>query len=275
MPAAVPEHAPKEDKAIAELINKGLDSRQLFRAAFTFHQHELSRRLARHGETTIRSGLFKGTILNPESFSSTYSPKYIGTYEREVQNHLASINTPIDCFLNIGCADGYYVAGIARWRRIPCIGVDIDPRSDTAVSFVSQANGVSDLVSFNFSIDKAVQRLSGSVLILIDVDGAESKVLAELLDALARNPLLKHAHLILETDVNPEGSGMNHPILIRSLCAQNWSIDHLLQQDPNRRFLQSYSHLSFLEQAVLASEGRYGKQCWIVASRDYNHESSH
>ena len=269
MPAAVPEHAPKEDKAIAELINKGLDSRQLFRAAFTFHQHELSRQLARNGETTIRSGLFKGTILNPESFSSTYSPKYIGTYEREVQNHLASINTPIDCFLNIGCADGYYVAGIARWRRIPCIGVDIDPRCPAAIAHVGHVNGVSDLVAFSASISKAVTKLSGSALILIDVDGAESKVLRELLDALTKNPSIKHVHLILETDQNTEGGGMNHPNLIRTLCAENWSIERLLLQDPNQRFLPCYSHLSFLQQVALAAEGRPGGQSWIVAQRAY------
>jgi len=271
----VPDNAPPEDKAITKLMNEGLDSRQLLRAAFTFHQLVLSQRLASKGETTIQSGCFKGTVLNPESFSSAFLPKYIGTYEREVQDHLSSISAPLDCFLNIGCADGFYLACIARWRRIPCIGVDIDPRSAAAINHVGQANGVNNLVSFKASISEAVAQLKGSVLILIDVDGAESKVLAELLDALAKNPLIKHAHLILETDVNPEGSGMNHPILIRSLCAQNWSIDQLLHQDPNRRFLQSYSHLSFLEQVVLASEGRYGKQCWIVASRDYNHESSY
>ena len=112
--------------------------------------------------------------------------------------------------------------------------------------------------------------LTGSVLILIDVDGAESKVLAELLDALAKNPSIKYAHLILETDLNAEGSGMNHALLIRSLCEHNWSIDRLIEQDTNLRFVQPYSHLSFLEQVVLASEGRYGRQKWIVAQKNIN-----
>ena len=269
---SVPNNAPREDKAITNLINKGLDSRQLLRAALTIHQLVLSERLASKGKTTIQSGFFKGTVLNPESFSSSFLPKYIGTYEREVQDHLSSISAPLDCFLNIGCADGFYLACIARWRRIPCIGVDIDPRSAAAVTYVGQANGVSNLVSFEASISEAVFQLNGSVLILIDVDGAESKVLAELLDALAKNPLIKQVHLILETDVNPKGRGMNHPLLIHSLCVQNWSIDQVLQQNPSLRFLPKHNHLSFLEQVVFASEGRYGKQSWIIASRQYNDE---
>ena len=268
----VPDNAPPEDKAITELINQGLDSRRLFGAAWAMHQYQLSEHLESMGETTIQSGLVKGTILNPKSFSSQFLPKYIGTYEREVQDHLSAISAPLDCFLNIGCADGFYLACIARWRRIPCIGVDIDARSAAAISHVGKANGVSNLVSFKASISEAVAQLKGSVLILIDVDGAESRVLAELLDPLAKNPLIKHAHLILETDANPDSSGMNHPFLIHSLCAQNWSIENMLRQDPSRRFLQNYSHLSFLEQVVLASEGRCGEQCWIVASRDWNHE---
>lgn len=265
----VPNNAPQEDKAITKLINEGMDSRQVLRAALTLHQRMLSQHLVRKGENTIQSGFFKGTVLNPESFSSSFLPKYIGTYEREVQDHLSSINAPLDCCLNIGCADGFYLACIARWRRIPCIGVDIDPRSPAAIAHVGQANGVSDLVSFKASITEAVRELIGSVLILIDVDGAESKVLAELLESLSKNTLIKHAHLILESDLNGESSGMNHHFLINSLCAQNWSIDRLLEQDTHLRFAQAYSHLSFLDQVVLASEGRYGRQNWIVAQKEY------
>lgn len=269
----VAEEAPTEHKAIAELINQGMDSEQLFKAAFSFHQLISAEKLAKD-KTTIRNGLFKGVALNPESFSSQFLPKYIGTYEREVQDHLASIRQPLDCFLNIGCADGYYLAGIARWRRIPCIGVDVDPRCHAAIAHVGQANGVSDLVSFSASISKAVPKLSGSVLILIDVDGNESKVLSELLDALIKNPRIKHAHMILETDLNADGEGMNHDVLINSLCAEQWSIQHLLQQDPSKRFLPCYGHLSFLHQVSLASEGRPRQQSWIVAQRAYNHGST-
>lgn len=265
----VAKNAPPEDYAIAELINKGLDSRQLFKAAFSFHQVVLGSRIASEGQTTIQNGLFKGTIINPESFSSQFLPKFIGTYECEVQNHLISINTPIDCFLNIGCADGFYVACIARWLRIPCIGVDIDPRSAAAIANVSQANGVGDLVSFSKSTSEAARQLSGSVLILIDVDGAELKVLSELLEALEKNPLIKHVHLILETDLDAKGD-MNHPALIHSLSSKDWIIDRLIQQDHSQHFLHRHSHLSFLDQVVMAAEGRHGGQIWIAAQRAYN-----
>ena len=72
----VPENAPREDKAITDLINQGLDSERLFKAAWTLHQFKISQLQAQKGETSIQSGLFKGTILNPESFSSQFMPKY-------------------------------------------------------------------------------------------------------------------------------------------------------------------------------------------------------
>ena len=56
----VAKNAPPEDYAIAELINQGLDSRQLFKAAFSFHQVVLGSQLASEGQTTIQNGLFKG-----------------------------------------------------------------------------------------------------------------------------------------------------------------------------------------------------------------------
>ena len=264
--------APPEHKAIAELMNQGMDSEQLFKAAFSFHQLIVGTEFAEKDKTTVQNGLFKGMILNPESFSSQFLPKYIGTYEGEVQDHLASIKTPLDCFLNIGCADGFYIAGIALWLRIPCVGVDINPCSAAAITHVGKANGVSDLVSFSSSISEAVPKLSSSLLILIDVDGAESRVLSELLDALSKNQKIKHAHLILETDFNAQGDGMNHDVLINSLCAQQWTIQHLLQQDPSKRFLPRYSHLSFLQQVSQAAEGRPSEQSWIVAQRTYSRE---
>ena len=110
-----------------------------------------------------------------------------------------------------------------------------------------------------------MSKLSGSILILIDVDGAESKVLEELHSAMPKHPQIKNAHLILETDFNAEGDNMNHSILIRTLCEEHWSIDRLIQQDPRQRFLATQSQMSFLDQIVLAAEGRPGGQSWIAA----------
>ena len=107
------------------------------------------------------------------------------------------------------------------------------------------------------------------MLVLIDVDGAELKVLSELLEALEKNPLIKHVHLILETDLDTKGD-MNHPVLIHSLSSQDWTIDRLIQQDHSQHFLHRHSHLSFLDQVVFAAEGRYGGQSWIAAQRAYN-----
>ena len=263
----VPDNAPSEHKAICALINQGLDSKQLFKAAFSFHQLVAGERIATKGKNkiTIQNGLFEGTAIYPESLSSQFLPKYIGVYEREIQNYLATIRTSFDCFLNIGCADGFYLACIGRWLHIPCVGVDVDTRSAAAVEYIGQVNGISDLVSFSTSVGEAMSKLSGSILILIDVDGAESKVLEELHSAMPKHTQIKNAHLILETDFNAEGERMNHSTLIRTLCGEDWSIDRLIQQDPGQRFLATQNQMSFLDQVVLAAEGRPGGQSWIAA----------
>ena len=84
--------APPEHKAITELINQGMDSEQLFKAAFSFHQLIVSTEFAEKDKTTVQNGLFKGMILNPESFSSQFLPKYIGTYEGEVQERSSCLD---------------------------------------------------------------------------------------------------------------------------------------------------------------------------------------
>lgn len=266
MYVGVPQHAPEEHKFIARLINDGMRSEELFRACFTFYQLELQERLKRSAgaELRVQSGLFEGMALYPQSLHSQLLPKWLGTYELEVQELLVRCGQQCDTFLDIGCAEGFYLTGMSRWKGIHCAGVDIDPRAKHAVEEAVQMNDLQGLVSFHDSIDKALQLLHGNLLILVDVDGNEHPVLTQLQARLEKKMDIKSCQLIIESDLDDHGEH-NTSELIRFLCENNWRVIEIAKQQPHLRFTARFSDHSFLKQAAMAGEGRHGGQCWIHA----------
>jgi hypothetical protein len=262
----VPESAPAEDKAICQLVNSGMNPKQLYKAAYTFYQVALEQQLTARQPVTVQSGLFKGMALFPGSLSSQLLPKWLGTYEAEVQNLLQEHASDCSCFIDIGCAEGFYLTGIARWLGIPCHGSDIDPRAHSATTFAASQNGVANLVHLHPSTASAIGAGTGRALILVDVDGHEMEVLEDLTQALAKTPQIHAALLILETDKGPT-STQNTAELITWLCQHQWRVKHIAHQNPQLRFRPDLSELSFLDQVVRGAEGRPGGQCWIVAEK--------
>ena len=265
---SVPDQAPIEDKAICALVNQGLEPKLLFRAAYTFYRASLESSLANHDKIKVKSGLFQDTLLYPETLASQLLPKVYGTYEKEVQDYLQEHSNCFDRFIDIGCAEGYYLAGVAKWKQIPCIGIDVDPRSETAVGYVAAENKLQGLISFSKDISQISSFLTGSLACLIDVDGSELSVLNQVNQFFDRAPFLERARLITESDSGGTGR-QNTAEIIEFLCHSGWTIETILRQDPRNRFSGFCSELSFLEQVVRGAEGRPGGQCWIVASKSY------
>ena len=262
----VPESAPTEDKAICQLVNSGMNPSRLYKAAYTFYRAALEEQLTSTQPVVVQSGLFKGMILFPGSLSSQLLPKWLGTYEAEVQGLLEEQAREYDCFIDIGCAEGFYLTGIARWLGIPCHGCDIDPRAHSATAFAAQQNGVAELVHLHTSTASAVQAGTGRALILVDVDGHEKEVLEELTQALSKTQSINEALLILETDKG-QSSTQNTAQLITWLCQDQWNVIHIAHQNPQLRFRTGQSELSFLDQVVRGAEGRPGGQRWIMATK--------
>ena len=266
---SVPENAPDEDKAICSLVNNGMNPQLLFKAAYTFYKHHLESQLAQGREIKVLSGLFEGMLLYPGSLASALLPKALGTYEKEVQDYLQECTYHFDRFLDVGCAEGFYLSAIARWKMIPCLGIDIDVRSQESVAYAANVNGVSSLVSFSSNLSGANDFFSGSILCLVDVDGSEVDVLEQLNMILDTSSSLSSAKLIVESDQSSLGR-QNTPELIALLCASGWRVERTINQDPSNRFVGFCSGLSFLEQAVRGAEGRPGGQCWIVANKSFS-----
>ena len=125
---------PEESKALCRLVNSGLDPARLLRAAFTFYVKRLEESLLDTSDfLEVYSGLFKGMRLSKQVLASQLLPKVVGTYEKEVQDCIKEFSDSFDKFVDIGCAEGFYVAGVSRWKKIPSLGIDLDPRSESAV----------------------------------------------------------------------------------------------------------------------------------------------
>lgn len=262
----VPTSAPPEDKAICELVNAGLKPKQLFRAAYTFYRVALEEQLIAKLPVLVQSGLFRGMALFPGSLGSQLLPKWLGTYEAEVQALLEEFATEATCFVDIGCAEGFYLTGLARWLDIPCHGVDPDPRAQAATAMAAAENEVKDLVHLHPSVTSAIERCSGQALILIDVDGNEQEVLNEMQTALESTTSLSDIVLIVETDQS-SGTSQNTGDLVQWLCKHDFTIVRIAAQNPSLRFRAAQADLSFLEQVVRGAEGRPGGQSWILAKK--------
>jgi len=250
-------------------VNQGFSPKQLLRAAWSVYRHELQEALRAQSHLPVWGGLFAGMLCNTTTLSSVLLAKRQGTYEAELQDLIFEWASDVQAFVDIGCAEGYYVNGMAHWLRIPCVGVDINPASRGLVLETAQVNGLAPLVSFQSSIPAAIATVQGKVLILVDVDGHEREVIDELFDSLsAQNPaceIIREVVLAVETDVDANGL-QNTSQLVDLLVRKGASVQAMARQDPLRRFSMRTRHLSFMDQCVHGLEGRGPGQLWLLAT---------
>ena len=265
----VPEHAPKEDQIICQLVNQGFSPKQLLRAAWSLYRHELEETLRAQRHVAVWGGLFAGMLCNTTSLSSVLLAKRQGTYEAELQDLIFEWASDVQAFVDIGCAEGYYVNGMAYWLKIPCVGVDINLAARDLVLETAHVNGQAPLVSFQTSIPAAIANVQGKVLILVDVDGNEIDVIGQLFDSLCtQDPvgeIVREVVLAIETDIDANGE-QNTSQLVDLLVRKGASIHAMARQDPLRRFSQRTRHLSFMDQCVHGLEGRGPGQLWLLAT---------
>lgn len=126
-------------------------------------------------------------------------PAYLGTYELELRPLLARLGgTRFDVVLNVGAADGYYAAGLARlWPAAQIVAFELRAAKQSNVRRVADANGVGPRVRIEGEctperLDE-LTRAAERPLVWIDVDGAE----VDLLDP-DRAPGLRRAEIVVE-----------------------------------------------------------------------------
>ena len=269
MKYSVSSSASPEANAICQLINQGLDPRKLFIAAITFYSNTIVSERVSSSSCVVESGLYQGMRLHPAALGSLLAPKIQGTYEKEVQDCFQLYAGQFDRFLDVGCAEGFHLVGVASWKQVPCLGVDIDKRAGDAVSRVAADNGVSGLVRFESDLSLSASFVRGCLLCLVDVDGSEIEVLKSLISVFEKSSDLQNVILIVESDL-AGGDEQNTPEIISLLTSDDWLVSSCLSQQPASRFVGAKSGMSFLDQVVWGSEGRSLGQSWIVARKSFD-----
>jgi predicted O-methyltransferase YrrM len=162
--------------------------------------HRVTRRYVRRFGLSVRRGPFAGMELPREIVGRNpfLTAKLIGSYESELHPWLERVTAgPYRLVVDIGAADGYYVAGLAR--RMPharVIAWEADPVQARLARLTAERNGVADRVDVRGLCrieDLAGLNGDGPALVVIDAEGAED----ELLDP-ERAPVLRDATVIVE-----------------------------------------------------------------------------
>jgi hypothetical protein len=135
-----------------------------------------------------------------EAIGSSYLPKMLGTYEKELQDVVRQLSSlDFRTVINIGAAEGYYAVGFTRlFPGAKVIAFEMDPHGQDLIRQLATENAVKESVEIlgrcNPSELRQLMPSQGLVLVLCDVEGYEN----ELLDP-AGIPALAAAYLIIET----------------------------------------------------------------------------
>jgi hypothetical protein len=151
----------------------------------------------------IVKGIFKGVSLKADQSSrkkigwwdhssNNFIAKTTGEYEKEILNYLKG--KKFDLFVNIGCADGYYLAGVySASISKHVIGFEMNKNIRNIARQVLINSGVHNVLIFPKATAKSISSVlskikpSGNNLMLIDIEGDEFNLLSqEILKLLAR-----------------------------------------------------------------------------------------
>jgi len=230
-------------------------------------QNRTTKQIWHHGEGCILAGPFDGMRYLPIALHSLLLPKLLGTYEAELSPLLEELLPQLNFFIDVGCAEGYYVAGMAyRNPQLRSIGVDIDIRVQRCLKELTALNVLYGRVGFTSStaIALAMEGIKGQGLVIVDVDGSEAEVLTALQEHLVGSDQIACVDLILETDRSANGSS-NQLELEHLLGQTGFQIKSVISQDPTLRFSPLLSHFTFPSWAACGWERDYPEQCWLHA----------
>ena len=214
----------------------------------------------------VRSGPFEGQmIVFRDTLHSTYVPKVLGLYERELHSTVEEICTRApSTILNIGAGDGYYAIGFSqRLRGANLIAFEAESRARDNLKRNATLNGVANQINVHGSCGPLELRESlnnaSRPTIICDVEGYEK----ELLDP-ASIPALNDADILVETHdfIVP---GVTR--LIKDRFSASHEITSIRQRErsaadfPWRTLLTTLMSNRYLE--IVVSEGRPEMMTWL------------
>jgi hypothetical protein len=162
---------------------------------------------------------------NPSWGRSDQGVLLLGLYEQEVSKNLTEAPAHFRVFVDVGAADGYYAVGLLHSGRVDrSIAFETIPECRTAITRLATENGVAGRITvLGAAADGFVKTLqdqnvnSHETMFLIDIEGAEFKVLTEEVFAY-----LKDSLIVVETHPNiyPDPQGEMERLVQRASKTQ-------------------------------------------------------
>ena len=218
--------------------------------------------LIQHEGLKVLQGPLAGMEFIRQSAEGCHIAKLLGCYEQPLLPYIkTAINTNYDSVINIGCAEGYYVVGMARkMLQTKFYAFDIDENSRKSCLELAKRNNVEDRVEIGslFTSADFKRYHLGKSLIFCDIEGGED----QLLDPEASEE-------ITNFDIIVEVHEFQKPGLIETLksrFAQTHNLTFVF--DNGQRDLgklpQWFLDLSHLDQLLSVWEWRGGSTPWLI-----------
>jgi 2-polyprenyl-3-methyl-5-hydroxy-6-metoxy-1,4-benzoquinol methylase len=144
----------------------------------------VAREVSRATGSAVAAGPFAGMRLDYELLPVHASPKFLGTYKRELHGVIErAIQLRPKYVLNIGCAEGFYAVGLAiRVNDAQVFAADADPKALLATVKNAELNGVAARVRpVGIVTPRQLGRYlkSDASLLVMDCEGAEFSLLSD------------------------------------------------------------------------------------------------
>jgi hypothetical protein len=179
----------------------------------------------------VSSGPFAGLRYPADRLGDVDTPvgKLTGVYEAEIRQPFeAAIAAGVQTFIDVGCADGYYAAGMPYASPgLTTYAFDLASSARELCNELARANGVEDRVRIHkrFSAESLDHLDPAGALLLCDIEGAE-------LDLFDHDlvPRLTHTTVVIEVheDARPGAGGR-----IQSIFIDSHSLQVIEQRDVN------------------------------------------
>lgn len=239
----------------------------VLRGAATWRRAELAEIVHDNTKGVVQTGPFAGMTLerNATWGASDLATKWLGTYEQELHPALHDASRRrYGAAVNVGCAEGFYVVGLARmFPGLPVYAFDSDEAAQSVTAANVRGNDVTARVRIaGFCSAEALAGLArqhGSLLCVIDCEGFE----LALLPAEPTVAALRHSDLLIECHER------THPgctDTLRRRFADSHEVADIRQggRDPSAfAFLRM---LPDLERWILMEEGRAIAMNWLWCS---------
>jgi hypothetical protein len=159
----------------------------------------IARALREQNGGRVLGGPFAGMAYVEDATEGALAPRLIGTYEDELHPHLAeALAADPEVILDIGCAEGYYAAGLARLAPGAVVHAhDTSETAQAACRRMAELNGVEARIRIGGLFHpEDFQKFAGQrCLVIVDIEGAEDDLLRpDLAPALAGMRLIVETH---------------------------------------------------------------------------------